>query len=220
MRQKEDDRGGPRHLFWKSLELFWPAEKIATWKAKLFPNSISNKGQDEVYNLISLRPDVHRMWGQGLFALKPVSESEDKTTLTVQFFWQTKISSSFPKISLTVQPHSTKGLEQTTGAQGGSIWLPNKDRNPIQSGDLFELKTDNPITKPLPSFELLELQWFLQRVQGMAGAAEIDCMKYWMKDWDSDNSDCTAEEADSLTSNDDVEDFHSPPKSFKPLWRN
>jgi hypothetical protein len=207
MKEKEEEMNGPRHLFWNSLEVFWPTEKIATWKAKLFPNSISNKGQEEVYNLISLRPDVHQMWRQGLFALKPISESKDKKSLIVQFFWQTKQKDSFPKISLTTQPHSTKGLTQTIGAQGGGIWLHNKDGNRIQSGDSFELNTDDPITKPLPSFELLELQWFLQRVQGMAGAAEFDWMKYWMKDWDLDNSDYALEEAPSVTSNDDVEDF-------------
>jgi hypothetical protein len=33
-----------------------------------------------------------------------------------------------------------------------------------------ELKTDDAIERPLPSFKLLEMQWFLQRVIGMAGA--------------------------------------------------
>jgi hypothetical protein len=185
--------------------MFWSEEKITTWTAKLFPNGISNQGQEEVYNLISLRPDVHRIWGQGLFALKPVFESDDKKTLIVQFFWQTKQKDSFPYISLTIQPHSTKGLNQLIGPHGHPIRLLNKDEQRIQSGDLFELNTDDPITKPLPSFELLELQWFLQRVQGMAGAAEIDLMMYWKKDWDSD--DLAVEDAPSLTSNDDVEDL-------------
>jgi hypothetical protein len=35
----------------------------------------------------------------------------------------------------------------------------------------FELKTDDAIERTLPSFQLLEMQWFLQRVIGMAGAA-------------------------------------------------
>ena len=205
MKEKEEDRNGPRHTFWESLELFWPAEKVATWKAKLFPNDISDKGQEEVYNLISLAPHVHGMWGRGLFALKPISESDDKKTLIVQFFWQTKQKNSFPKISLTIQPHSTKGLKQSTGAHGGLIWLHDKNKKQIQSGDSFELNTDDPIKKPLPSFELLELQWFLQRVQGMAGAADVDWEEPWLET-DSD-SDYAVEEAPSLASNDDVEDF-------------
>jgi hypothetical protein len=187
------------------LELFWSEEKVATWKAKVFPDGISKKGQEEVYNLISLAPNVHAMWGRGLFALKPISESDDRKTLIVQFFWQTKQKDSFPTISLTTQPHSTKGLEQSTGAHGGSIWLHDKNKKQIQSGDSFELNTDDPITKPLPSFELLELQWFLQRVQGMAGAADVDLEEPWL-DADSD-SDCAVEEVPSLKLDDDVEDF-------------
>jgi len=64
---------------------------------------------------------------------------------------------------------------------------------------------DDPIKKPLPSFELLELQWFLQRVQGMAGAADVNWEEPWL-DTDSD-SDYGVEEAPGLTFNDDVEDF-------------
>lgn len=205
MKQKEEDRNGPRHTFWRNLELFWPEEKVATWKANVFPDGISEKGQEEVYNLISLAPNVHAMWGRGLFALKPISESDDKKTLMVQFFWQTKQKDSLPTISLTTQPHSTKDLEQFTGAHGGSIWLHDKNKKPIQSGDSFELNTDDPIKKPLPSFELLELQWFLQRVQGMAGAADVDWEEPWL-DTDSD-SDYGVEEAPGLAFNDDVEDF-------------
>jgi hypothetical protein len=205
MKQKEEDRNGPRHTFWRNLELFWPEEKVATWKANVFPDGISEKGQEEVYNLISLAPNVHAMWGRGLFALKPISESDDKKTLMVQFFWQTKQKDSLPTIPLTTQPHSTKNLEQFTGAHGGSIWLHDKNKKPIQSGDSFELNTDDPIKKPLPSFELLELQWFLQRVQGMAGAADVDWEEPWL-DTDSD-SDYGVEEAPSLAFNDDVEDF-------------
>jgi hypothetical protein len=205
MKQQEQDRNGPRHTFWRNLELFWSEEKVATWKAKVFPDGISEKGQEEVYNLILLAPHTHAMWERGLFALKPISESDDKKTLIVQFFWQTKQKDAFPKISPTTQPHSTKGLEQSTGAHGGFIWLHDKHGKKIQSGDCFELQTDDPIKKPLPSFELLELQWFLQRVQRMAGAADVDWEEPWL-DTDSD-SDYAVEEVPGLVFNDDVEDF-------------
>jgi hypothetical protein len=169
IKQKEEDKGSPRHAFWDMLGAFWPVEKVATWEAKLFPQGIGEKGQEEVYNLISLAPTVHAIWGKGLFALKPISESNDKKTLIVQFLWQEKQIGHFPKISPTTPPTSTEGLEQTAG-----IWLFDKNGKKIRSGDYFELCTDDPIRKPLPSFELLELQWFLQRLQGMAGAVDVD----------------------------------------------
>jgi hypothetical protein len=169
MKQKEEDKSAPRHAFWDVLRVFWSKEKVTTWEAKLFPQGIREKGQEEVYNLISLAPTVHAIWGRGLFALKPISESDDKKTLIVQFLWQEKQEIHFPKINLTTTPISTEGLEQTVG-----IWLFDKNGKKIQSGDCFELQTDDPIQKPLPSFELLELQWFLHRIQGMAGAADVE----------------------------------------------
>jgi hypothetical protein len=192
IKKKEEDRTGPRHEFWSYLRIFWSEEKVTAWEAKLFPQGIGEKGLEEVYNLISLAPTVHAIWGRGLFALKPISESDDKKTLIVQFFWQEKQKGPLPKMSLTTTPISTQGLEQTAG-----VWLFDKNKKQIRSGDCFELQTDDPIQKPLPSFELLELQWALHRIQGMAGAADVD--------WEASDSDNEIEEAPSL--DDDVEDF-------------
>lgn len=77
-------------------------------------------------------------------------------------------------ISLSTTPDSTKDLNENIGAFKGPVHLDNIHETRIQSGDFFDLHTDNPETLPLPSFQLLELQWFLQRVQGMAGAADVD----------------------------------------------
>jgi hypothetical protein len=42
----------------------------------------------------------------------------------------------------------------------------------IHSGDTFTLTTDDPESHPLPSLELLDMQWVLQRLVAMCGAAE------------------------------------------------
>ncbi|KAF2257877.1 hypothetical protein CC78DRAFT_572870 [Lojkania enalia] len=42
----------------------------------------------------------------------------------------------------------------------------------IRSGDQISLKTDDPVSRPLPDFRLLEMQWFLHCVTAMSGAAE------------------------------------------------
>ena len=101
---------------------------------------------------------------------------------------------------------STQGREQTTGAHGGHIWLSDKNMKKIQSGDYFELQTNDPVGKPLPSFELLELQWFLHRIQGMAGAVDVDWEEVYL-DLESDSEN--AEEVPGLgfDDDDDVEDY-------------
>jgi len=44
----------------------------------------------------------------------------------------------------------------------------------VEIGDRFVLKTEDPESLPLPSEDLLELQFRLQRIASMAGAAGVD----------------------------------------------
>jgi hypothetical protein len=157
------------------LKIFWPEEKVAAWEAELFPVGIDEIGFERVYNLITLSRDTHTSWNRGAFTLKPISMSDDNTTLEVQFFWQKKQNDTQPTMSLLTTPFPTKDLDQNEGAfDAGNIRLTDV-RGPqpryIQSGEFFELRTDDAIARPLPSFKLLEMQWFLTRVVGMAGAA-------------------------------------------------
>jgi hypothetical protein len=93
--------------------------------------------------------------------------------MKVQFFWQKRQANTKPVMSLLITPHSTRGLEQDdTATDAGINQLHDvRTERKIKSGDIFELKTDDIAAKPLPSFQPLELQWFLTRVVGMAGAA-------------------------------------------------
>jgi len=159
-------------MFWDHLKNFWPEEKVAAWEAELFPRGLSKAGDERVDNRITLSKVAHCYWNRGAFALKPISISDDNTTLKVQFFWQKKQPDIQETIRLCTEPLSTEDLIQNEGAYDyGQTVLHNKEGKRIKSGDIFNLKTDDPIKKPLPSFKLLELQWFLVRVIGMAGAA-------------------------------------------------
>ena len=148
-------------------------------------------GIETAKNLITLGRHIHDQWNKGEFALKPLDVSADEKTLRVQFFWQIEQKGikrergGQPQISLLELPHSTKDLDNYDGNflvdcrslgtyQEDGHFTRNSRRNPhiIKSGDIFELKTDDPQERPLPSFALLEMQWFLHRVRGMAGAAE------------------------------------------------
>jgi len=75
-------------------------------------------------------------------------------------------------MSLPTVPLSTEDLNHNEGAfDHGLTTLECPGPKAIKSGQIFELNTTDPINKPLPSFKLLELQWALARVIGMAGAA-------------------------------------------------
>lgn len=196
IKHEEVDIFSQRHIFWNHLKGFWSKGRVAAWEAELFPAGICEIGIERVYNLITLSRTAHDKWARGAFALKPISESDDKMTLKVQFFWQEKQTDA-QTMNLLTTPLSTESLDQNVGAfdRGGAVWLSGDDCKRIKSGDYFKLETDDPETKPLPSFQLLELQWFLQRIQGMAGAADIDWPPY--SDSGSDYSD--KEEIPDLT---------------------
>jgi hypothetical protein len=160
--------------FWSLLYLFWDEDRVEKWRRTIFPNSQNpDVGVERCFNLISLAPHAHDMWNRGLFALKPLELSPDRKKLTVQFFWQVlggyKIKS---RIDLLTEPASSEGLEIANG-----YWLTrleNDDSTPrsIRSGERFTFTTKDPQNLPLPSLELLEMQWVLQRLVGMCGAAE------------------------------------------------
>jgi hypothetical protein len=57
----------------------------------------------------------------------------------------------------------------------------------IESGDTFTLTTDDPEIRPLPSWELLDMQWVLQRLTAMSGAAETPDVDLYDDDMSSDS---------------------------------
>jgi hypothetical protein len=171
---------------WTVLHLFWDKDQINKWRRKIFPNpEYPNTSVDEPFNLICLSPNAHDMWNGGVFALKPLELSDDNTELTVQFFWQ--VPNKYQpesRIDLLTEPASSKGLDCS-----GDSWLTYKDSLSahyinIHSGQVFTFKTTDPEKLPLPSVELLEMQWYLQRLVAMSGATDWPSLV-----WDDDDDD-------------------------------
>jgi hypothetical protein len=160
--------------FWQSLAIFWGTDQVNKWKNTIFPDGV---GVERCFNLISLSAEAHDMWKKGLFAFKPLKLSRDRKTLSVQFFWQVpdkyKVNN---EVDLLTEPPSSEGLdmvgEETVG-DGYFLARHGNDRSlsRIRSGDTFNFTTKDPKNLPLPSLELLEMQWILQRLVGMSGAA-------------------------------------------------
>jgi hypothetical protein len=199
MKNKENEYR-QRHVFWDCLKTFWDEDKVAKWQAHIFPEGIQNIGKERVDNLISLALDVHNYWQRGAFALKPVLLSADKKALIVQFFWQKVPKDIQPTMDLSRQPPSTEGLEEYETADGRTAWLYTGNHLRIKSGEYFELTTTDPENMPLPNFELLEMQWLLQRVLGMAGGAE----EVELEDVSEDSDDITTAARDYGEGEDEI----------------
>jgi len=115
---------------------------------------------------------------------KPLELSSDNTELTVQFFWQVPNKyDQESRIDLLTEPTSSKGLNRGPGK-----WLAYEETDDllhkIRSGEVFTFRTTDPAKYPLPRKELLEMQWYLQRLVSMSGAAGWPSL-----DWDDDDDD-------------------------------
>ncbi|KAI9368433.1 hypothetical protein BJX61DRAFT_537260 [Aspergillus egyptiacus] len=158
--------GSERDAFWSMLCNFWDADQIQRWKRVV----LGPEGTEVLQNMLCLSHDCHGLWGMARFALQPVELSEDQKVLKMRFFWlpAAKFSKSVPVTRRPSLPSDlrhvgkqTKLFNCATSAQ-------------ICSGDIITIKTTDPENYPLPSLEILGLQWTLTRVLAMSGAADID----------------------------------------------
>lgn len=96
-----------------------------------------------------------------MFALRPVSVSDDKKTLMVQFFWIRKFNKPFVLDEKDIKPFLAADSDATLG--NGKIFDCVTLKR-IISGDIVSIYTEDPEKWPLPSWDLLEMMWFLYRV--------------------------------------------------------
>ncbi|KNG84143.1 hypothetical protein ANOM_008303 [Aspergillus nomiae NRRL 13137] len=163
-------------LFWEYLESFWHLEKIQKWKNAV----IGENGTEVLQNVLCLSRDSHGLWGRARFTLQPLEVSDDRKILTVRFFW-IPISKYMKTMDLKTMPSIPLNL----GYTGKRIKLFNcESGKQIYSGDIITITTTDPDEYPLPSFELLEMQWLLTRALALSGTADFD-----PEDWDDSDSE-------------------------------
>lgn len=177
-----------RVAFWHALELCFPEAKVRSWIEEALTMYHTPA------NLFCLSPTAHLLWESGAFALKPISQ--DGFTLTVRFVWQVESldTPSQEQMSLLTHPPSTRNLH---GPAGSRLAHSNSNTTYIASGDEFVFRTTDPKRMPLPSFKLLELQWFVHRVLALAGPAVEEKFCY---------RGCEEEDYEYYTSEDDCDE--------------
>jgi len=133
--------------------------------------------------MISLAANMHVHWNNGAFALKPLPSETDEDleavddSIRVQFFWQPLYERV--RHRLDAMQATSEGLEASDGRS--ATWYTfneTEDRivaqGNIRTGDVFVLSTTDAEHYPLPSRFLLEMQWKLQCLIAMSGAAESE----------------------------------------------
>lgn len=173
--------------FWDLAYIFWPSERIRLWKELIFGeqpehNMLHTKVTDACFNSICISPQIYRMWRMGAFALKPLEYNAEMTELEVEWYWlPLQEHSIYDSVPLNKFPLSSSGLDSTRSKLNNTInlviVLSPHEIQIVKTGDRFIFKTKDPENLPLPSKDLLELQFNMQRIVSMAGAAGIDYIR-------------------------------------------
>lgn len=99
--------------------------------------------------------------------MKPIGLSDDNEHLDVQFFWLRPYRHT-SGVNLLWPPFLPADLSE--GPNNVKLFDCASERK-IRSGETISLRPDDPERGPLPSFALLEMQWILQRMAALSGAA-------------------------------------------------
>ncbi|KAE8326208.1 hypothetical protein BDV39DRAFT_206102 [Aspergillus sergii] len=164
--QKEEK---PLKEFWAILRMFWTRKKVDAWKKQ-----VSGPHRTETCsNMMCMVNVAQKLWEKARFALKPLSISEDQKVLTVQFYWLPRHSYSrrMPAIK-TPGPFPGNLSSSTVNGEHIAKLFNIATDTKLCSGDVITFETNDPIGHPLPSMELLNMQWVLHRVLALSGVAD------------------------------------------------
>ncbi|KAH0551757.1 hypothetical protein GP486_007024 [Trichoglossum hirsutum] len=187
---------------WAVLPMFWGDGPTNELRDLIFgpptgdssADSTSKTFINKLYNIVTLAPHAHSLWAEGAFVLEPHpdDDSNDQHNLQAVFYWihphesthsapgiypLININAPLPRIIPTLSQAPESGY---MGLSNGRVYPPS----PIEDGHIISFTTDDPITSPLPSRQLLNLQAALIRVLRMAGRAGWDVR--WMNESEGD----------------------------------
>ncbi|RDW81505.1 HNH endonuclease signature motif containing protein [Aspergillus mulundensis] len=154
-------------LWWGRLAEFYPKEKIEAWET-----AISGPDSTEILpNLLCLCSHVHQMWDDGKIGFKFKQREPDGSAMTVEFHWLYKHEHGLR--NLRTAPTNPIGLQRSNL---GSRLHDCESSRILTSGDRLVWTTERPSGKdawPLPSEDLLEMKWALNRLVALSGAADV-----------------------------------------------
>lgn len=211
--------------FWSTLKNYWPEKQVDSWKRAV----LGKKGTESPQNMITLSPTVHKLWSGCYFAFKPISLSRNRRKLVMEFHWlrpRPKATKGHHMVDALTPPESV-AEHDTPGEDIRLVHGPSKAI--ITSGRRVVMRTDDPKKRPLPSYQLLEMQWNLQRVGALSAAAEPRQDEHVDDDEDATARESVGSFLSDIDEGDDTDDdnkkndddgYHSPyDGSSSPLQR-
>ncbi|PYI02617.1 hypothetical protein BO78DRAFT_453527 [Aspergillus sclerotiicarbonarius CBS 121057] len=157
------------NLFWKTQHFFWSKERVNAWKQEVLgPN-----GTQVCSNSVCFVNLALSLWENARFALRPLALSEDRKRLTVEFHWLPAHAYRRSRLINTRPDAFPINLSSyIVGGKDAAMLFDIHTKSELRSGDKLTFLTSDPDGHPLPSMELLQMQWILNRVLALSGVAE------------------------------------------------
>lgn len=191
--------------------MFWGEEQVTELHNLIFgpPKSPFDPNSktliNRLYNVVTMSADAHAQWSNGYFVLEPHPD-DDPAELHSQravLYWIYPHESSrlspgvFSPIELVADSPPLSSHMSDDNRRVALYYFDEVTQQPrnVENGHIIKFGTDDPISSPLPSRELLWLQSCLIRVLRMAGRAGWD-----MREMNESGSDI-----DSIGANDGLE---------------
>ena len=132
---------------------------------------------NQLYNMVTLSPDIHTLWEMGMFMLEPVDEPMNSCQQNLRPQWVPPRRSS-GNINLLTNPNSLNDVTEE------DLILPYNLRTGarLESGSIISVTTHDPENYPLPGRDLLRLQCNLIMVLRMASRAGGDILETYDSD--------------------------------------
>ncbi|KAJ5817767.1 hypothetical protein N7447_007775 [Penicillium robsamsonii] len=166
--------------FWKTLHMFWGKDQVDEWEARL----TGPYDTELCENLLCLCPNAHRLWGSCYFALQPLHLRDDGKELITRFYWLPEVT----RHKVQVQDKPSISLHPLAELLNLRVENTDGSAHKMNSGDLVIFQTKDPENLPLPSWDLLQMQWILHRIGALSGAVNVP-MKPWYCDSEDEGSD-------------------------------
>lgn len=94
--------------------------------------------------------------------------SGDRKSLTVRFFWLRQLENNTGVDLLT----KVEDFYPSDCAGENKLLVSSESGSRVMSGTILRISTDDPVKRPLPNWDLLDMQWVLQRATALSGGLE------------------------------------------------
>lgn len=161
---------------WYSFQCEFGVERADRWRDAIMTGTGDSRkyDTDRPENMITLSLEVQRYWEDDLCAFHPISLSDNKKSMTLAFHWlpvpdESQLHEQLDIINLQDHPypHQRMGCLDTPG-RGIQIHDPATNK-PFSSGHIITIETEDPVKMPLPSIDLLDMQWMMKRSSRLSG---------------------------------------------------